>query len=306
MYFNILDLLLTFYQAFYSIGYVVLSLFAYFIRDWRYLTIMVSAPTLFSSIFLLQNGLCESPQWLVENRKIDECKQLLKKIAKTNGAEVSETLLEKLSNDLPQANSKTSKRGSSVLVQPEFLKKALILSVIWLFIPMMYFGLSFVSGSLSSNKYLSFSLSGLVEIPALLMSMWLIKSGRRIPLFTLALAGSFACLGCAWLQGGNQDQVGSFITVLSLLGKFAVTACYNIMYIFSAENFGASVRSLSMAIFAIMSSIGGILAPLVIGLEVYDKRLPMVCFGIGAMLAASFVLTLPETLKVGKPRKKRE
>jgi OCT family organic cation transporter-like MFS transporter 4/5 len=297
-------MLLTAYQGFYSIGYVILSLIAYFIRDWRYLTITVSLPIVFCSTFLLRNGLCESPQWLVENGRIEESKRLLREIAKTNGADISETLLEKLSNDVPKANPRTNQNNTSVFARPGYVKKALILSIIWLFLSMMYSGLSLLSGSLSTNKYLSFSLCGLIEIPALLLSMWIIKSGRRIPLLTLALFGSFACLLCGWLQGGDQSQTGFFIMPLALLGKFAVAACYNIIYIFSAEQFGASVRSFSMGIFSTAASIGGVLAPLVIGSEVYDKRIPMLSFGIGAILAAVFVMTLPETVKVRKPHKK--
>ena len=301
----ILDMLLTAYQASYAFGYVLLSLLAYFIRDWRYLTITVSVPIVFCSLFLLQTGLCESPHWLVENGRIDECKQLLKEIAKTNGADISEEMLEKLPKELPnKVDTKQNGNSRNILTQPGHLKKVVTLSVIWLFLGMIYLGLSFVSGSLSSNKYLSFGLSGVVEIPALSLSVWVIKSGRRIPLCTLAIISSFACLVCAWLQSGEQSQVGVYITAMALLGKFGVAACYNILYIFSAENFGASVRSFSLGLFSVVSSIGGILAPLVIGLEAYDKRIPMVSFGIGAILAAGFVMTLPETVKADKRHKK--
>jgi OCT family organic cation transporter-like MFS transporter 4/5 len=298
-------MLLTAYQASYAIGYLLLSLFAYFIRDWRYLTITVSLPIVFCSLFLLQTGLCESPLWLVENGQIDECKRLLRKIAKTNGADISEAMLEKLPEGLPSnVNAKPSGNNRSVFAQPGYVKKMLTLSVIWLFLGMAYMGLSFVSGSLSGNKYLSFSLSGLVEIPALSLSVWVIKSSRRIPLCTLALVSSFACLVCAWLQSGNQSQVGLYITAMALLGKFGIAACYNIIYIFSAENFGASVRSFSLGLCSTVSSIGSILAPIVIGLEGYDKRIPMVSFGVGAAMAAGFVMTLPETVKANKRRKK--
>ena len=299
------DMLLTAYQASYSFGYVLLSLFAYFIRDWRHLTITVSAPIVFCSMFLLQTGLCESPHWLVENGRIDECKQLLREIAKTNGADISEAMLEKLPNELPnKVDTKQYSKSRSILTQPGYLKKVVTFSIIWLSLGMMYLGLSFVSGSLSSNKYLSFALCGVVEIPALSLSVWVIKSGRRIPLCTLALITSFACLACASLQNGEQSQVGVYITATALLGKFGVAACYNIIYIFSAENFGASVRSFTLGLFSVVSSLGGILAPLVIGLDAYDKRIPMVSFGIGAIIAAGFVMTLPETAKANKRDKK--
>lgn len=298
-----LDMLLTAHQAFYSVGYVLLSLFAYFVRDWRFLTIMVSLPIVFCSVFIIQHGLCESPQWLVENGKTKESKHLLKEIAKINGADISETLLERLSIDQPTKLSSTNQDSTSVFAQPEYLKKVLTLSFIWLFLSMMYYGLSFISGSLNSNKYISFSLSGLVEIPALLLSMWVMKPGKKIPLFVLALFGAFSCLVCAWLQGGNPLQTGFLITILALLGKFGVTASYNINFIFSVENFDVSVRSFSMALFSTSSSIGGILAPLVIGLGSYDQRIPMVTFGMGAIIASGLVMTLHDTVRIDKPEK---
>ena len=40
---------------------------------------------------------------------------------------------------------------------------------------MMYFALSLGVGALSSNLYVSFSLSGLVEIPSIIAAYWVVE-----------------------------------------------------------------------------------------------------------------------------------
>lgn len=275
---------------------------AYFVRDWRYLTILTSFPLLLCSLFLLRQGLCESPLWLLVNGRLNECKLLIKEIARTNGKNISESTLEKLSLDVPVADGQNS---SQSLSHPDNIKKIFILSGVWLLFSMLYYGLSFVSGSLSNNKYLSFSLSGIIEIPALL-STKMIQFGRKKPLIWFALFGSAACFFCALLQGVNQPYVGNVLMICSLFGKFAVAACYNIIYIFSAEHFAATVRSFSMSVLSVASSLGGILAPLVLGLEIFDTKIPIFCFALGAMLAAGLVLLLPETVNKATLYKKDE
>ena len=85
-----------------------------------------------------------------------------------------------------------------------------------------------------------------------------------------------------------------------------MAACYNIIYIFSAEHFAATVRSFSMSVLSVASSLGGILAPLVLGLEIFDTKIPIFCFALGAMLAAGLVLLLPETVNKATLYKKDE
>lgn len=59
----------------------------------------------------------------------------------------------------------------------------------------IYFGLSYNTGELSMNPYLSFFLSGAVEFPAYLITIKVIgRVGRRRP---LAIAMVMAGLACA-------------------------------------------------------------------------------------------------------------
>lgn len=266
---------------------------------------VISTPSLICAVFFLRN-ICESPQWLLEKGKFDESQELIKDMAKRNGSEIPEKYLEELSKNLSQEDSKAVQSQTCVYWTEGYFIKIIILSTIWLFFAMLYFGLSLASKSTSSNKYIGFCFSGLVEIPSLVFSMLLIKCGRQMPLFYLAVTGAVACLVCAQLLGEKQSQIGFLITLSAMLGKFGVTAAYNILYIFSSELFPAAVKSFSMGICSTMASIGSILAPLVVSLDVYDKRLPMLVFGIGAMCSALLVITLPETVKTRELDKKKD
>ena len=272
---------------------------AYCVRDWRNLSFIISSPALICAVFFL-GDICESPEWLLEKGKLDESKELLRKIAKKNGFEPPEKTLVELVTNKSEKTTKATQSLMDILSTEGYLKKITILSFLRGCLSMIYYGLSFASKSNSGNKYVSFCLSGLVEIPSLFLSMLLIKSGRKMPLFYFCAAGALSCFVCCWFLDEEKSQANGFLVVISAIcGKFAVTASYNIIYIISPELFTATVRSFSMSISFTAASLGGIVAPLVVGLEVYDKRLPMLVFGIGGFLSAMLIaITLPETLKV--------
>lgn len=63
------------------LGYIVLPLVAYFVRDWRRLQLVTSVPWLL--VIVCYWFLPESPRWLITVGKKDEAISLLMKIAKT-------------------------------------------------------------------------------------------------------------------------------------------------------------------------------------------------------------------------------
>ena len=66
---------------------------------------------------------------------------------------------------------------------------------------LVYIGLSITTASLGWNVYLAFFFSGLVEIPADLMCLYIMeKWGRRIPLCCFMVLGGLACLGNTFIR----------------------------------------------------------------------------------------------------------
>lgn len=71
-----------FYQIPFNLGHLTLPGFAYFIRDWRYLQLALSLPSiiLISYYWLVP----ESPRWLFTVGRIDEAAKVLEKSARMN------------------------------------------------------------------------------------------------------------------------------------------------------------------------------------------------------------------------------
>ncbi|XP_023808558.1 solute carrier family 22 member 1-like [Oryzias latipes] len=75
------------HQMFFSIGNLILPLLAYFITDWRWLQVTVTAPfVLFMSYYWL---IPESPRWLISKKRLSEALQITEAIAKENKKKLS-------------------------------------------------------------------------------------------------------------------------------------------------------------------------------------------------------------------------
>ncbi|KAI6174595.1 putative transporter [Aphelenchoides bicaudatus] len=116
---------------------------------------------------------------------------------------------------------------------------------------------SLISTSLAGNKYLNFTLSGLVEIPSYLVTPYCLeKLGRRF--FQLLVA----------------------------------TPC---IYVYASEIFPTVLRSGCIGICVLLERIGGVLAPTVRSMSLLEAHLPNIFFAVSSGLAAALTLMLPET-----------
>ena len=71
-----------------------------------------------------------------------------------------------------------------------------------------FFGLTLNTGGSGTSDYISFLLSGLIEIPAYVLCLiFLDKIGRRFMTVGFFLIGASACLVTAWL--GKKKHIGT-------------------------------------------------------------------------------------------------
>ncbi|XP_041670401.1 solute carrier family 22 member 13-like [Cheilinus undulatus] len=277
-------------NTFFSVGLMVLSGAAYYIRNWRILQVVLLSP-LVIVLGIFYWVLPESARWLVTQGRKSEAMKEVRRAARVNGRTVPEDLLEKLEVD------GTSKRNGIVDIFriPYLRKRTLIMSFVWFGTNLTYDGLSLNVGNFGLDIYLTQLVFGLAELPARLGCLPLIQRfGRKFCLTGILLFGGAACLVIVAIPRDCPVAV----TVLAILGKFASTASFTIIYVYTAELYPTSLRQNGIGVNSMFARVGGILAPLIRLTAIYHYCLPMLIYGAVPVAAAGVSLLLPETLNV--------
>ncbi|XP_074477619.1 solute carrier family 22 member 13-like [Sebastes fasciatus] len=274
----------------FPLGLMLLSGIAYLIHNWRILQIVLFSP-LVVVLGIFYWILPESARWLITQGRKEEAIKEIRRAAKVNGRTVPEDLLDNLDAE------GTSKRGSMLdIFRISYLRKrALIMSYVWFGTSLVYYGLSLNVGNFGLDIYLTQFIFGAVEFPARLGSLPLIQQfGRKICLAGVLLFGGVACLGTLVIP----KDLPVVVTVIAILGKFAATASFSIVYVYTAELYPTTLRQNGVGLNSVCARVAGILAPLIRLLDVYHYTIPMLIYGIVPIAAGGLCLLLPETLNV--------
>ncbi|XP_071855620.1 organic cation transporter protein-like isoform X2 [Apostichopus japonicus] len=272
----------------FALGQVLLPGLAILIPNWRHLIIVTTMPFL-----LLVPAfwfLTESPRWLVADENFEEAEKVIQEIAKVNKKEIPHNLLTKLREEYVKAQADEQTTFRNLIRNPVLMVYFICLLYIWFAQSFVYYGLSLGTSSLGMNIHAAFSISGAVELPAYAFSMFTMnKFGRRLSTGGLTFVAGLACLGTILIP------VGPFRVTVAMVGKFAITASFANIYLHTSEIFPTPLRTSVTGICSVAARVGGMVAPLILVLGQYWVSLPLVCFGVSAILAAFLMFMLPET-----------
>merc|ERR1712117_163705 len=100
----------------FGLGACILPAIACFFRDWMSLQLAISIPCLILLVYFRE--IPESPRWLVQKKRFVEARDILKKIAKTNGNEVPDDdqllkMLEQLEEKDSSENNENQQKSVS-------------------------------------------------------------------------------------------------------------------------------------------------------------------------------------------------
>ncbi|KFM73711.1 Organic cation transporter protein, partial [Stegodyphus mimosarum] len=277
------------------LAFISLPAVAWIIRDWFWLQLALTVPKLlFISVFWV---IPESPRWLLIRSEKEEFRRVVLKASKKNGlpeafvqSEVDKLLLR--AEEL-RVSSESTATVFDLFKTPRLRKNTLILFYNWLVNSFIYFGLSYNTGDLSPDPYISFFLSGAVEFPAYLVTMKVIGSvGRRKPLaFAMMAAGG----ACALAIPVPSDMVIAK-AFFPLVGKFCITATFATAYVYSAEIFPTVVRNVGLGTGSTVARIGSTVAPFVRELSAGTfTSLPDLLYSALSLSSGCLILFLPET-----------
>lgn len=148
------------------VGLCILTLKAYFIKDWKMLTMVCTAPYV---IILLACGFVpESVKWLHLHREEIKMKKTIAYIAKWNKKTIPEHIkiselpkkLTRMTNPLDLFRSMTM---ASLTLTQGFL---------WMFVSICYYGVHLAANHLGGSVYRDFIILNAVEIPILCRLCW--------------------------------------------------------------------------------------------------------------------------------------
>jgi len=276
------------------IGAFVLTMKAYYIKDWRKLAMYCSAPY-FVGIFL---GIFvpESVRWLNLQGRTKEAEKILRRAARMNKRTISPLVsLKPAAGDIENNNKKKSASYWDLFGNCKILKIVLAQAFLWFNCGMTYYTLSWAFADLGGDMYLNFLLSFIVEIPSSFISMVAIQRfGRCRATFVCNIFLVLSCLGVACIP--KTDQFKIIRVTIGLFGKFMISNVFNAIYVWSSEIYPTAVRSQGMGINIITSRAGAATSPFI---KVLDSLHPAAPFGlltVTSIIASLCILVLPETL----------
>ncbi|KAK4814350.1 hypothetical protein QYF61_016308 [Mycteria americana] len=241
---------------FFAIGYMLLPLFAYFIRDWRMLLLALTVPGLLC--IPLWWIIPESPRWLISQGRYKEAEVIIRKAAKINGIPAPAVLF----NTAEMQDSKPQQQQKAILLdlfRTRNIATITIMSLLlWFFTSVGYFGLSLSTPNWHGNAHVNCFLSAVIEVPAYVIAWLLLRSlPRRYSLSgTLFLGGSVVLFIQLVPADFNVLSVG-----LVMLGKFGITAAFSMLYVYNAELYPTLVRNMAVGATSMASRLGSIIAP---------------------------------------------
>ncbi|XP_074650690.1 organic cation transporter protein-like [Tubulanus polymorphus] len=289
-----------FIQTWWAIGMLFLCMCAYFIRDWRHLQLTIALVPLvsFSYFFFIP----ETVPWLASNGRIDEAEKILVKAAQMNKVHMPEKPLRSSQSTERLSNNSPVKEASTMdIVRNVTLRKILCcMCVLWFANSIVYWGISFTSTMLSSDRYLNFFFNSLIEIPAMIFSLLALQRwGRRLPNFIFFILAGLTVLIVIFipLKTASGVSLKPLRMFLTMFGKWAITCTFNSVILYTTEVFPTNARNTGFGLCTLTARIGTMISPFTVSLAKMIPWLPGVIFAVVAFVSAFVCLLLPETNK---------
>lgn len=223
------------YQIPFNLGHLTLPCFAYFIRDWHYLQLALSLPSviLISYYWLIP----ESPRWLFAVGRIDEASAVLEKSARMNKLpteDIHQNLIA-YKKSLTTDDSRQSKGNILDLFRtPNMRTKTLCISFNWLVCGLGFFGVAQYIGQAHGNIFTNVAVSAIMGIPGTFACIYTTKrfGRKRTMIFANALVG-VSMLSIAFIPPAESQA----IVAMSWIGIVGITVSFPTAYLYACELF---------------------------------------------------------------------
>ncbi|WP_151776732.1 niacin transporter NiaP [Acinetobacter brisouii] len=247
-------------ESFWGLGWLVAALVSYFLIPhfgWHIAFLIGGLPLFY--VWVVLTKVPESVPYLINRNRIVEAHQLIQKLEQQVGVEVIQEI-----EVLPVAHQQ--KVSFQQLWQKPFVRRTLMLWLIWFGIVFSYYGIFTWLPSLlvkqgydivKSFEYVLFMI--LAQLPGYIVASWLVeKLGRKA-----TLAGFIGlCAVSAYFFG--QSSSDNSIMFWGCLMSFFNLGAWGVLYTYTPEQYPTNIRAFGSGWAAAVGRIGGIVAPMVV------------------------------------------
>ena len=282
-------------ESFWGVGWIVAALISYILipqLGWKVAFL----------IFVIRLHTPESVRYLISQKKIDEAKQVILDLEKKLGV-VSKPFDKELSN--AELNSeKTAQPKFSSLWTPEFRTRTIMLWLAWFGIVYSYYGIFmwlpsmvFAQGFAVVKTFEYVLIMTFAQLPGYLAAAWLVDLiGRRYTLSIFLLMSGV----CSYFFG-NAATADELLMWGAAMSFFNLGA-WGVIYTYTPELYPTSIRALGSGWAAGFGRIGGMIAPMLVGVLLAHGAPMNLIF---AMFASVFVIISVIVLALGIESKQK-
>ncbi|XP_074647775.1 solute carrier family 22 member 15-like [Tubulanus polymorphus] len=281
-------------------GIMIMS--AYLLREWRYVSIVLSVwtlPAFFIAIFFLP----ESARWLIQKKRYDEAEFWVKRMAMMNRRTVPNL------NIFIRKMGDNEKRPSSQRYTYLDLFRSRSMAVMSLCVMYAWFCSSFISygiagqmSTLTGNLYLNLGISMCATVVirwfiCIYVPNWI---GRRkaYPLFMGITAICMLTVLILDILKVAENRLPQ--TIVTMVSSVVMSGAWGASLLFATELYPTMMRNISTGAGNVAARIAGIIAPQAALLDMYHISAPYAVYGFFAITSSIAVYVLiPETY--GRP-----
>jgi len=306
-------------QSFYALGIMLVAAMGYTVSGWRHLTLVTAL--LGIPIALTLFYLPESPRWLVTKARYEQADAVMTQIIQGNGGQYRDSYrqtppaqsLAEEDDDLPALDlsykgtgggggggKDDSRRHLAELFRIKETRQMFMSSLLaWFVCGLGYYVLTFASafGSDKHNFYSSLALSGLVEIPAGGLAMFMMGYSRRV---TVSL--TLVSWGLVGLISPLSIALPQLRSTFIFYCKSCASAAFCLLFVCTSEVLPTQIRNTGVALASVSARVGCIMAPFFYRINADVPEVSCSFIGIIALIAGLlWVYFIPETVNKALP-----